>query len=140
MRMECKCQRMMVISLRTVIYQNKVEIGNVPVFTCEKCSRSAVMPEVKSDLSKLIKELGSEPVRHQINFNEVSELACLMKMVSDKERRHESVHMILEERINQLLDMLLLARSLGDQPWIDDIISRLCMITQYANDTYELKS
>lgn len=137
---ECTCSRSMSIRLRTVIYQNKVEIENVPVFTCDFCNRSEVFQGVKPDLTKLIAELGSKPDKMKIRFDEKSELAHLMKAVTDKEHRHEPVGAILEERINQLLDMLLLARSLEDQIWMNDIMERLSQITQYAMNAYELKS
>jgi hypothetical protein len=136
---QCKCGREMNIRLRSVIYQNKVEIEHVPVFTCEFCNRSEVFPGVKPDLTKLIGELGGKPEKQRIRFDEISELAHLMYVVTDKEHQHEPVGAILEERINELLDMLLLARSLADQTWMDDIVERLSQITQYALSAYELK-
>ncbi|MNP83167.1 hypothetical protein D3C76_1820310 [compost metagenome] len=62
-----------------------------------------------------------------------------MVTVTDKEHRHESVGVILEERINELLDMLLLARSLQDDAWKKDVTERLSQITRYAMSTYEMK-
>lgn len=137
---ECKCGRAMSIRLRTVIYQNKVEIDHVPVFTCDTCARSEVLPAVKPDLTKLIRQLGAKPEKQRIRFDEICELAHLMSIVTDKEHQHEAVSLILEERINELLDMLLLARSLKDQGWMDDIVERLSQITQFAMDAYELNS
>ncbi|UUZ85779.1 hypothetical protein LJK88_21195 [Paenibacillus sp. P26] len=40
----CKCGGEMSIRLRTVIYQNKVEIENVPIFTCESCAAARCFP------------------------------------------------------------------------------------------------
>jgi hypothetical protein len=137
---QCKCGRDMGIRLRTVIYQSKVEIENVPVFTCEFCNRSEVFPGVKQELTGLIGELGGKPEKQRLRFDESSELAHLMKVVTDKEHRHQSVDKILEERINELLDLLLLARSLGDEPWMEDIRSRLSQISKHAIHAYELKS
>lgn len=140
MHKQCKCGRDMEIRLRTVIYQSKVEIENVPVFTCEFCNRSEVLPEVKQELTGLIAELGGKPEKQRLRFDESSELAHLMRVVTDKEHRHEPVDKILEERINELLDMLLLARSLGDEPWMDDVRNRLSQISKHAIHAYELKS
>lgn len=136
---ECRCGQSMSIGLRTVIYQSKVEIEHVPVFTCDSCSRSEVFPGVKPDLTRLIGELGGKPKKQRICFDEISELAHLMKVVTDKEYQHEPVGAILEERINELLDMLLLARSLEDRSWMENIVERLSQITQYAMNAYELK-
>lgn len=132
MQKHCKCGQAMSIRLRTVIYQNKVEIENVPVYTCEACNRSEVFPGVKPELTELIGDLGSIPDKKRLQFEEMSELAHLMMAVTDKEHRHESICQIFEERVNQLLDLLLLAQSLGDEPWMDDIRQRLSQISKHA--------
>lgn len=137
---QCKCGQEMEIRLRSVIYQNRVEMEYVPVFTCQSCNRSEVFPAVKPDLTKLIGALGNRPEKQKIRFDEISELAHLIRVVTDKGHRQEPVEAILEERINELLDMLLLARSLGDQNWLDDVMDRLSRITQFAANVYEFKS
>ena len=122
----------MSIRLRTVIYQNKVQIENVPIFSCEVCSRSEVFPEVKPDLTGLIGKLGGNPDKQQMHFNEVSEIAHLMVKVTEKKRAADPVEAIINERINELLDLLLLAQSLNDQPWIDDLRKRLTQIASHS--------
>lgn len=137
---QCKCGQAMGIRLRTVIYQSKVEIDNVPVYGCEYCNRSEVFPGVKPELTQLIGDLGGKPEKQKLKFDEISELAHLMKVVTDKEHRHEPISKILEERINELLDMLLLARSLGDETWMNDVRERLSQISKHAVLAYEMKS
>lgn len=139
MQKQCKCGQMMNIRLRTVIYQNKVEIDNVPVYTCEVCNRSEVFPDVKPELTGLIGDLGSKPDKQQLQFDEMSELAHLMMKVTNKEHQHQPVDKILEDRINELLDTLLLARSLGNEPWMEDIRQRLSQISKHATRAHELK-
>lgn len=128
----CHCGREMNLCLRTVIYQNKVDIENVPVYTCDSCQRSEVLPSVKPELTGLIGKLGSKPGKQQLLFDELSEIAYLMRKVSEKEHQSESVERIVQERINELLDILLIAKSLGDEPWIEEIRSRLAQITQHS--------
>lgn len=128
----CNCGRSMSIRLRTVIYQSKVDIENVPIYTCESCQRSEVLPSVKTELTGLIGKLGSKPDKQQLLFDEMSEIAYLMRKVSEKEYRGESVERIVEDRINELLDILLIAKSLGDEPWIEDIRARLSQISQHS--------
>lgn len=122
----------MSIRLRTVIYQNKVDIENVPVYTCESCQRSEVLPSVKPELTGLIGKLGNEPGKQQLLFDEMSEIAYLMRKVSEKEYHRHSVERIVQERINELLDMMLIAKSLGDEQWIEEIRNRLAQITQHS--------
>lgn len=136
-RKPCKCGNPMNIRLRTVIYQNKVEIENVPVFSCESCSRSEVYPAVKPQLTGLIAKLSNTPDKMTLPFDEVSEVALLLTKVTDKQQSHRSVETILDERINELLDLLLIAQSLADEAWMDDIRERLSQITSHAVSTYD---
>jgi hypothetical protein len=131
---QCKCGQNMNIRLRTVFYQNKVEIENVPVYSCEACNRNEVFPEVKPDLTGLIKQLGHQPGKQRLHFNELSELAHLIMKVTDKKQNQYPIELILIERINELLDLLLLARSLEDPVWVEDIRKRLTQITNHASE------
>ncbi len=135
MQKPCKCGRKMNIRLRTVIYQNKVDIENVPIFSCDFCGRSEVYPNVKPELTGLIGKLGGKPDKQQFLFHEMSEIAYLLFKVTEKEHMNDSVEKIVEERINELLDVLLLAQALGDQPWIEDIRKRLSQISQHTLST-----
>ncbi|WP_218090522.1 hypothetical protein [Paenibacillus solanacearum] len=128
MQKQCKCGKAMTIRLRTVIYQNKVEIENVPIYSCGSCSRSEVFPEVKPELTGLIGTLGSKPGKQQMQFEDISEIAHLMVKVTEKKRAADPVEMIIDERINELLDLLLLAQSLEDEAWIADLRKRLSQI------------
>ncbi|WP_307720047.1 hypothetical protein [Paenibacillus koleovorans] len=134
---QCKCGENMVVRLRTVIFQNKVEIENVPIYSCEVCQRTEVFPPVKPELTGFIKTLGHEPDKRQVFFNEMSELAHLMHKVTNKENIHNAVERIIEERINELLDLLLLAGSLDDGAWQEDIRHRLSQITSHVMTTYD---
>jgi hypothetical protein len=134
----CQCGHKMNIRMRTVIYKSKIEIDNVPIFTCGSCSKSEVFQPVKSELTDLISQIGKNPEKKQFNFNETSELAFLLMTVSQKEFMHTPVDQILEHRINELLDLLLLARSLQDEHWVNDILKRLSQITTQSINTYDL--
>jgi hypothetical protein len=130
----------MTIRLRTVIYQNKVEIENVPIYSCEECKRTIVFPAVKNELTRFIGTLANRSERQHYSFNEMNEVAHLMCKVADKDRFKEPVERIVEERINELLDLLLLAQSVDDEHWIDDIRQRLAQITRYALVVCEVTS
>lgn len=132
MQKQCKCGSAMGIKLRTVIYQNKVEIENVPVYSCETCQRSEVVALVKPELTGIIGRLGNLPEKQQLQFNDISEIAHLMKMVTDKQFASSPVEKIVEHRINELLDLLLLAQSLKDEQWMDDIRKRLGQIAMHS--------
>lgn len=138
MQKTCSCGATMSIRLRTVIFQNKVEIENVPIFSCDDCQRSEVFPPVKSELTGYIRTLGARPEAGNVMFNDISELAHLLYKATDKENKHCSVESIVDERINELLDLLLVAQSLGDADWIEDVHARLKQITTHMTATYRL--
>lgn len=127
----CTCGESMNLSLRTVIYSGRVEIDNVPVFTCESCHRSEVYSAVKNDLSLLLEQIaGEDHGTGSIRFEEWSELALLLKKATAKELLEESLADLVEERINELLDLMLIAQSLNDTAWIDETRIRLRQITE----------
>lgn len=138
MHKQCNCGATMNIGLRTVIFQNKVEIENVPIYSCDDCHRSEVFPPVKPELTGYIRNLGPTPEAGTVSFNELSELAHLIHSVTKRENRRETAEAIIDERINELLDMLLLAQSLGDDNWAEDVRERLKQITSHVKATYRL--
>ncbi|WP_240762460.1 hypothetical protein [Paenibacillus thalictri] len=120
----------MMFRLRTVIYQSNVEIENVPIFSCNSCQKSEVFAEVKPELTSLIGKLGSKPDKRQLLFDEYSEIAHLMMRASDKKLLASSLESIIQERINELLDLLLIAKSLDDEAWIADVRGRLSQLAK----------
>jgi hypothetical protein len=126
------------VRLRTVIFQNKVEIENVPIYSCEECQRSELFPPVKPELTGYIRTLGKQPEEMTIRFDDISEIASLMRKAMSRDYAHCSVESIIEERVNELLDLMLLARSLQDEGWVDDIRHRLMQIANRLPITYRL--
>ncbi|WP_325355553.1 hypothetical protein [Paenibacillus sp.] len=133
----CPCGNDMYIRMRTVIYSGRVEIDNVPVYSCPVCSRSEVFPEVKPDLTGLIGRLGAKPEKQTFSFNEWNEWAdVLLKACSDKKQPDRSdVNRLIEERVNALLDMYLLADSLNDAAWREELQKRLSQFSRQVPNT-----
>lgn len=127
----------MSIQLRTVIYSNKVEIENVPIFSCDACNLSEVYSGVKDDLTGLINKLGKEPQKQSLFFENVNEFAYLMSKVLDKDLLKVPIENIIEDRINDLLDLLILAQSIHDQTWMNEIQQRLSQITKQVISMYK---
>ncbi|WP_246005809.1 hypothetical protein [Brevibacillus gelatini] len=130
--MQKKCSRCgndMEIVLRNVVYKKRVKIMNVPVHVCvdECCAHSQVVDVIKDDLKSLMEELGQHPQRQAIEFEELSELSNLLVLIAN-EKANSSVREVLGERVNELLDLFLLAQSLGDQKWMKELRERLTKI------------
>lgn len=132
MQKSCLCGGLMAMKLRTVIYSGKVEIDNVPIYSCQECSHSEVVPDVKPDLTGLIGTLGSRPEKMSFSFNDWNEWADILleALTACKKPNPTYVERIAQERVNNLLDLLLLAQSLGDEAWSADLQKRLKQISR----------
>ncbi|MCF2936867.1 hypothetical protein L1N85_00300 [Paenibacillus alkaliterrae] len=132
MQKRCHCGDIMKMKLRTVIYSGKVEIDNVPIYSCPTCNKSEVFPEVKPDLTGLIAQLGAQPDKQTFLFNECNEWADLLveAKVDKLKTDQNAVEKLIGQRINKLLDLYLLARSLNDEAWVTDINKRLEQISR----------
>jgi hypothetical protein len=124
-----RCGKDMHIMLRNVVYRNRVKILNVPVHVCEDdcCAHSQVVEVIKDDLKTLMEELGQNPERQAIEFEEVSELSNMLVLVV-KEGEESAMRGVVEEKVDELLDLFLLAQSLGDQNWMRELRQRLTKI------------
>lgn len=131
MEKRCPCGDIMTMKLRTVIYSGKVEIDNVPIFSCSTCNHSEVFSEVKPDLTGLIDKLGKAPSKQTFLFNEWNEWADLLveAKVERKKPSYSAVQHMIEDRINALLELMLIADSMQDEEWKRDIEKRLAQIS-----------
>ncbi len=132
----CSCGGDMNLMLRTVIFAKKVNINNVPVYNCSLCGRNDVFPGVKEDVGKLVGQLGSKPAPRSIPFDQVHEWAGVLSHalhLSDS-LQAAVIARAAEERINQLLDLWLIASSLDDEAWKMEIQNRLSQLSaQYIS-------
>jgi predicted DNA-binding protein len=132
MQKKCSCGESMNLKLRTVIFSGKVEIDNVPIYTCNVCSHSEVIPAVKADLSGLILELGNQPEKQSYLFNECNEWANILVEYKLAQKTAQSaaykLEQMVEQRTNDLLDLYLLAQNLQDNVWLESIRRRLQQI------------
>ncbi|SDW58510.1 hypothetical protein [Paenibacillus sp. CF384] len=141
MQKRCSCGDDMPMKLRTVIYSNKVEIDNVPIYSCKSCNRSEVFPEVKPDLTGLIGKLGAHPVKQTFLFNEWNEWANLLVEAYHERKLTDLAIMrrMTEERIDMLLDLFAVAQAAGDEAWTAEIHKRLAQLSrsmlQYGSRT-----
>lgn len=128
----CDCGKKLTIRLRTVIYQNRVEIENVPIYSCDVCKRTHVYPDIKKELKSLIGQLDNKPDKRHYYFDEMNEIARLINRISEEDFSRQSFESLIEERINELLDLLILAQSVDDILWAVDIRQRLAQISKYS--------
>jgi len=135
MNKQCPCGQTMGLKLRTVIYSGKLEIDNVPVFSCDACQHSEVKPSVKTELKEIIDEIGSLDKKKSVRFNEVNEWADFLLsyklQYKDNQTSERIYNAMLEARINDLLDLYLFAEEINDVEWLDSIQKRLVQLSEY---------
>ncbi|MFD2702295.1 hypothetical protein ACFSVM_17680 [Paenibacillus shunpengii] len=125
------------LELRSVIYAKRVEIRDVPVFSCMTCSTYEVLKPVKPDLIQLISSLspGSEYV--SVSFADSNEVAKLITELLehhpdiDIDTMGKEIEQAKQERINLLLDLYQYALSAGDEHWMNDVERRLEQLSQF---------
>lgn len=119
------------LSLRTVIFARKVNIKNVPVYHCPGCGRNDVFPGVKDDVGKLVGGLGPRPAAGSISFDQLHEWAGVLSDAKLRSERlqAEAIARAAEERIDRLLDLWLIASTLEDEAWKEEIHTRLTQLS-----------
>ncbi len=121
----------MKLHLRTVIYAGKVTITKVPVYECQNCGSSEVYSGVRPDIGRLIGQLGPRPVPRTIAFDQYNEWAGVLTaaLTDNGEKLQASdIARAAEERTNELLDLWLIASSLGDEAWKSELQERLSQL------------
>ena len=125
----CRCGALMHLMLRPIIYAGKVEIDHVPVYSCKQCNASQLLPEVKQELTTMIDQLGDKPDRQYLKFSEMNEIAYLIYQASSQRNKSVQLQQIIYDRMDDLLDLMNLAKSIGDEAWKEELSRRLMQIT-----------
>ncbi|WP_027416792.1 hypothetical protein [Aneurinibacillus terranovensis] len=123
MRKKCeKCNMQMDLKLRKVVYMNHMEIDHVPVYSCPNCEENQLVEQVKDDLKRLLQQINTyQSDSSVISFAAHSSFSELLLRMS----RQNVI------TIDDLLDLYLLARSLQDDIWIEEIEKELRLRSNY---------
>ncbi|MFD2670239.1 hypothetical protein [Marinicrinis sediminis] len=127
-----QCGEQMGIYLRTVVFSRQMEIENVPVYTCDECEVYQVLPSVKEHVKALLTQQEETASKHAVDLASENEIAQLLSMAADEQYEHYELNEMVEERINQLLDMLIMAKALHNEEWVKDVEDRLSQLTDHA--------
>lgn len=124
----CSCGSTVMVKLSTVIYHNLVTIESVPIYVCAQCGKNEILAEVKSDLKHLIGKYENGPEKTILHLEEFSEVSYFYRQMLALDQSDRTVQELIEERINELLDTYILAKSLNDSIWTEDIYNRLLQL------------
>jgi hypothetical protein len=107
-----QCGHIMYLSLRKVVYMNETEINDVPVYNCTECDHNELVDHVKEELKQFLLQVVSAEGAGVFSFANHSVFTRVMLQIS---RQTE------QKPVDDLLDLYLLARSLNDTIWMDEI-------------------
>jgi len=127
----CLCGGATCLQLRTVVYARHVKITGVPVICCPNCGNHEVFEGVKKEVGLLLATLGSKPEPATISFCERNEWANLLARAiksAPNGLQSSEIMRAAEERTNELLDLWLIAASLGDEKWKSELQDRLSQL------------
>ncbi|WP_232463349.1 hypothetical protein [Tumebacillus avium] len=120
--------------MRSVYSEGGVLIHDVPMLVCPTCHKSHLAPELELDFIMLAHHAETDGVK----------IASLQEAIgSDKidrvlsaypeDERHRTGRRVLPEQIDSLLDMINMAKSLGDETWHTELLAQLKQFTNWSN-------
>ncbi|MCR8845673.1 hypothetical protein NQ117_18470 [Paenibacillus sp. SC116] len=143
MKKNCSCGQGMDVTMRTIVHARKIHILHVPVYTCGSCQYSELLPNVKDEVVFIMRRLVQKGMVEEqtVAFDHMHEMASVIKECLEyKEDNHLALFERLStERVNQLLDLYLVAKTCKDTDWMNDIERRLHQLTGFKVAEHQAK-
>ncbi|KIV54157.1 hypothetical protein AM501_05940 [Aneurinibacillus migulanus] len=117
MEKQCtRCNHVMHLYLRKLVYMNHTQIEHVPMYRCCYCEHHELVEQVKEDLKQCLQHLRMVGEQRAISFAEHSAFTRMMLEGCTSE---------ISLDVDEWLDLYLLVQSLGDTLWQYQIIEAL---------------
>ena len=107
MKMECKCGSEMDITLRTLYFNKKIEIKNVPVYSCPVCNTNELIQQIKPKIKTIIKDAAKKSKKQTLYLDKYSELVQLITMVYN-EQDHPYEGKSIQHEVIEMLESFLI--------------------------------
>jgi len=104
------CSSEMDLTLRTLYLKKKIEIKNVPVYSCNYCEENIIVEQIEGKVKKVIEEKKEETRKQIIEFERYSEFAQLLIMLYNKQKHSDEKR--IEKEIERLLEKYAIDHSL----------------------------
>jgi hypothetical protein len=136
MEKQCRCGGRMELELRTLKFGRETDILHVPVFRCVDCEFHEILSHVKPIFMNLLDRVEHETGPQTVYFNEISEYTDVLVKLSKSKRDERELNRCLDERVDQLLDLMNMAHQAQDEKWMGEIKYRLQQVTISSPSTY----
>ncbi|ASS75669.1 hypothetical protein CIG75_12160 [Tumebacillus algifaecis] len=127
------CGLTMVAVMRSVYSEGGVLIHDVPMLVCPTCHHHHLAPELELDFIMLAHHAETDGVK----------IASLLEAIGDEkvtrvlnaypeDERYRTGRRVLPEQVDSLLDMINMAKSLGDDAWYRELLDTLKQFTSWS--------
>jgi hypothetical protein len=141
----CSCGGLMNLHMHSLIFNTKMKITHVPVYTCPECASYEPLQFIKADLGKLVKELSGEDSGKDFLFTERNELTSVLKeslsetIIGGISELETIIRERIQSRVDMLLDIYRLAEKLSDQHWMEETSRRLSQLSFQMTENEDYK-
>ncbi|KAA9004027.1 hypothetical protein F4V43_11505 [Paenibacillus spiritus] len=144
----CGCGAAMMIHMHTLIYKRRVQIAEVPVYSCARCGIYEPVPMIRQELMTLLAELNEQTPSGSLSFAERSEWAAIVRDTltsegagaAEEEGLGPAIQQAVQGRIDLLLDLYRFAFAAGEATWMAEIERRLSSLTGVALNGMKMES
>lgn len=127
------CGLTMVVMMRSIYSEGGVLVHDVPMLVCPTCHKSHVAPDIEFDY--IMHTYNCETDRVKVtSLKEVigaHKIADVQKKYPEDERIR-SGRRVLPEQIDSILDLINVAKTMGDEAWHQELLDQLKTFTGYS--------
>ncbi|MGZ4032752.1 MAG: hypothetical protein ACXVPC_12130 [Tumebacillaceae bacterium] len=126
------CGLTMVVMMRSIYSEGGVLVHDVPMLVCPTCHKSHIAPDVEFDYIMHTHNCETDRVKvtslkEVIGAHKISEV---QKKYPEDERT-KTGRRVLPEQIDSILDLINVAKSIGDEEWHQELLTQLKTFSGY---------
>jgi hypothetical protein len=127
------CGLTMTVILRSIYSEGGVLVHDVPMLVCPTCHKSHIAPEVQFDYIMLTHYCETDRVK----VTSLKEAIGSKKIEELQERYPEDERIrtgrrVLPQQVDALLDLVNVAKGLGDEEWHQQLLDQLKIFASYS--------
>lgn len=127
------CGLTMVGLMRSIYSEGGVLVHDVPMLVCPTCHKSHIAPDVEFDYIMLTHYCETDRVKVTSLKEAIGDpkIRDVMKKFPEDERVRTG-RRVLPVQIDSVLDMINVAKNLGDEAWHDELMEQLKTFSSYT--------
>jgi hypothetical protein len=126
------CGLTMVVMMRSIYSEGGVLVHDVPMLVCPTCHKSHIAPDIEFDYIMHTHNCETDRVK-VTSLKEVvgtHKITAVQKKYPEDERT-KTGRRVLPEQIDSILDLINVAKSMGDEEWHEELLGQLKKFSSY---------